>query len=128
MIIYNLKNREKDDLFTLFDVDEDRSFKMPISDISTVSIEVLWGQFSYDGQTYGTDLDAEDATLELKTSSDGENSQAHAIATKITLDGNRGMSGWQTSAWKDNYLHLELTANSNTTGTIRVIIITKDLL
>lgn len=126
MTVYNLKNRKKEDYTTVYTLTADKTLTIDISEDAAVSVEVLWGGFTYNGSSYGTNLSHTDGTATLKISADGENTQNHPTMSAITMNAATGSGGWQTDKWKDKYLHVALTKGSNTAGTVRILVTTKD--
>ena len=120
---YNLCNSNtEDDYTTVYDLSGgDTEFIIPVRATKSARVELLWGQFSYDSSNYGTNLDALDATIQLYESVDSENSQPNPNAPIITLSPASGANGFETSLVKSQYLHVKITVNSVTTGTVRVL-------
>jgi hypothetical protein len=100
---------------TTYTLSADKSYSMAISGNVSVSVEVVWAS-----------LDAADATAVLQQSTFGDKPQTHPTASTITLSGTSGTDGWQTDLWNAGYLHVALTANSNTSGTVRILVTIKE--
>lgn len=121
---YNMSNSNAEDDFTnVYDLASgDTELIIPVFGKSSARIEILWGTFNYDSSPYGTALDAADGTISMYESIDGENSQINPASTTITMTGGSGSGGFETNEIKSNYIHIPITVNSVTAGTVRVLV------
>ncbi len=107
--------------------DGDGELIVPISQKCSISIEILAGSFDYPKATSnGTNLAGTlDATIGLQVGADGVNSQTITGVTSRTLNAAQMMDGWEEMNFEDHFLHLPITQNNVTAGTVRIIVTIK---
>lgn len=128
----NLINLTKQDFTTTYDLPTGSTeWVMPVSENTSVSVETLWGSYTYNEVVYGEDIVVGegvtgDGVLSLHQSADGENTQAHPDASNITVTGATGISGWQTHNFPAGYLHVLFTeTTAYDAGSLRIIVTLK---
>lgn len=117
MTVYNLTNEgnnRENDYTTTYTLAADKTFKMEISSNVSVIVDIKWAS-----------LDAADATAILKLSTDGTSTQNDPDASTITMSGTNGNNSWMSNTWRPKWLHVALTKNSVTSGTVRILVTMK---
>jgi len=102
-------------------------FVIQVAKKQSARIEFLWGEFTYGTTTSGSDLDSNDATIDLYESIDGENSQPNPNYSTITMSTAKGADGFETEFVKSNFLHIKVDPGGNTSGSVRILINLKNL-
>jgi len=125
--ILNGVNKLRDFTTTYNLADGDTDLIVPITQRSSVYVEVVAGAFDYPASTSnGTNLAGTlDATVDFNQSSDGVNSQGVANATQLVLDAATKSGGWYMDIFEAENAHITIVQNNVSAGTVRVLVTIK---